>query len=66
MSIVRTVVLGWLLVLLTPWVSAGTMAVRWDPVAGASGYRVYWGTAPGQYTNQTTVSNTSTTLSVAS
>lgn len=65
MSIVRTVVLGWLLVLFTPLVSAGTMAVRWDPVAGASGYRVYWGTAPGQYTNTTTVSNTATTLTLA-
>ncbi len=65
MSIVRTVFLGWLLVLLTPLVSAGTMAVRWDAVAGASGYRVYWGTAPGQYTNQTTVTSNSTTLTLA-
>ncbi|HEX5043443.1 MAG TPA: Ig-like domain-containing protein [Candidatus Polarisedimenticolaceae bacterium] len=65
MSIARNVVLGWLFVTLTPLVSAGTMAVRWDAVAGASGYRVYWGTVAGRYTNQATVTTTATTLNLA-
>lgn len=30
--------------------SAGDINVRWDPAAGASGYRVYYGTQAGQYT----------------
>src|SRR5262245_24578482 len=65
MHIVRTVVLSWLVLLLTPLASAGTMAVRWDPVAGASGYKVYWGTTAGHYTNQATVTGTSTTLTLS-
>jgi hypothetical protein len=28
---------------------AGTISVRWDPVPGAVGYNVYYGTAAGQY-----------------
>lgn len=30
---------------------AGSMHLAWSPVAGASGYRLYYGTAPGQYEN---------------
>src|SRR5262245_34394106 len=32
--------------------SAGTVALQWDPASGAAGYRVYYGTAAGNYTNQ--------------
>lgn len=28
---------------------AGTVGLAWSPVAGAAGYRVYYGTAPGSY-----------------
>lgn len=64
MSIVRTVSLASLLALFATFASAGTMSVRWEPVTGASGYRVYWGSAPGQYNNQATITSTSTTLAV--
>ena len=30
-------------------VTAGTIGLSWNPSAGASGYRVYYGTAPGEY-----------------
>ncbi|GAB4375103.1 MAG: hypothetical protein Kow0062_13750 [Acidobacteriota bacterium] len=45
--------------------AAGTMDIAWDPVSGAAGYTVYWGTAPGTYTSTKDVpggSNTATTL----
>ena len=64
MSIARNVSLASFLLLLTPFASAGTISVRWDPVTGASGYRVYWGSAQGQYTNQATLTSTATTLVV--
>lgn len=64
MPIVRVVCLGWLLALFTPLSNAGTMAVRWNSVTGASGYRVYWGTSSRQYTNTATVTSTSATLTV--
>ena len=47
-------------------VQAGTMDIAWDPVSGASGYTVYYGTASGVYQNSKDVpggSTTSTTLS---
>ena len=31
---------------------AGTVALQWSPATGASGYRVFYGTAAGNYTNQ--------------
>lgn len=42
--------------------SAGTISLAWDPVPGASGYRVYYGTQSGAYTQNTTVSGTSATI----
>lgn len=42
--------------------AAGTISVAWDPVPGATGYRVYYGTTSGVYPNQTTVSSPSATL----
>ena len=42
---------------------AGEIALTWDPVQGASGYRVYYGTASGTYGGTPkTVSGTSTTV----
>lgn len=44
---------------------AGTISVGWDAVPDAAGYKVYWGTAPGSYTQSKDVpgqSSTSTTL----
>jgi hypothetical protein len=38
-------------------VAAGTINVAWDPVSGASGYRVYYGTSPGNYTDVVDVGN---------
>jgi hypothetical protein len=44
--------------------AAGTVALQWDPADGASGYRVFYGTAPGNYTTQVdTGSATQTTVS---
>src|SRR5262245_25259781 len=65
MSMVRALGLGLLLLLLTPLSFAGTMSVRWDAVAGASGYRVYWGNAARQYSNTLSVASTSAVLTVA-
>ena len=43
---------------------AGTVALDWSPAAGATGYRVYYGTAANNYTTQTDVgSATQTTVS---
>lgn len=42
---------------------AGTMKLAWDPVPGASGYNVYYGTSPNNYSNVIDVGNaTQTTL----
>jgi hypothetical protein len=44
--------------------AAGTVALQWSPADGASGYRVYYGTAAGNYTTQMDVgSATQTTVS---
>lgn len=62
--VVRTAVL--LIVLgglATATAHAGTISLAWDPVAGATGYRVYYGNAPGAYTRNVTVSSSSATLS---
>jgi hypothetical protein len=37
---------------------AGTISLAWEPVAGASGYRVYYGSSSGSYTQQINVGNT--------
>ena len=37
---------------------AGTVSLAWDPVAGATGYRVYYGTASGAYVGSVTVGGT--------
>lgn len=49
----------------TGLVQAGTMSIAWDPVSDSdlAGYKVYYGTAPGNYTLNRDVGNvTSTTL----
>lgn len=49
-------------------VAAGTVSVAWDPVTDTdlAGYRVYYGSAPGSYSQSTDVGNvTSTTLTLA-
>ena len=43
--------------------TAGQIQLSWDPVSGAAGYKVYYGTASGVYDNVATVTGTSTTLS---
>lgn len=48
--------------------SAGTMSIAWDPVSDSdlAGYRVYYGSSPGVYTQSTDVGNvTETTLNLA-
>lgn len=59
-------VVGTLVALLsTLGVLAGTISLEWDPVPEAEGYRVYYGTSSGQYTDYVNVGNTtSTTLNV--
>lgn len=32
--------------------TAGTVSLRWDPTAGAAGYRVFYGPSAGSYANQ--------------
>ncbi len=39
---------------------AGSIGLTWDPAAGASGYRVYYGTASRQYTASLDVGNVTT------
>ena len=38
---------------------AGALDLTWTPVAGATGYRVLWGTQPGRYTNRIEVAQNS-------
>ena len=48
---------------------SGTVSLAWDPVADTdlAGYRVYYGTAPGNYTQSVDVGNvTSTTTPITS
>jgi hypothetical protein len=40
----------------------GTVALAWGAVSGATGYRVRWGTTPGDYTSSTLVTGTSFTV----
>ncbi len=47
-----------LLILFAVPVFAGTIDLQWDPVAGASGYRIYHGTGSGQYGSMVDVGNT--------
>jgi hypothetical protein len=44
--------------LLTTSGQAGSIDLAWDGVAGASGYRIYYGTASGQYAASLDVGNT--------
>lgn len=37
---------------------AGSVSLAWDPVSGASGYRIYYGTSSGQYTQNVNAGNT--------
>ncbi len=41
---------------------AGTISIAWDPVPGATGYRVYYGTQSGVYTQNRTFTSTSATI----
>jgi hypothetical protein len=43
--------------------AAGDIVVTWDPVAGASGYHVYYGTQSGTYTQTVTIYTTTGTIS---
>jgi hypothetical protein len=36
---------------------AGTVSLRWDPSPGATGYRVFYGTAPGSYSGEMDAGN---------
>ena len=47
----------------TGWLYAGTMSIAWDPVSDSdlAGYKVYYGTAPGNYTLSKDVGNTTST-----
>lgn len=47
-------------VLLTGPASAGTISLRWDPLSGATGYRVHYGTAAGSYTSVRDVGSATT------
>ena len=47
-----------LLVILVAPAVAGTMSVAWDSVAGATGYRAYYGTSSGEYSYSINVGNT--------
>jgi len=56
-------VLGMMLVISASLASAGTVGLAWDPVPGASGYRIYYGTSSGTYTGSANVvGGTSTAL----
>jgi len=39
-----------LVLISAPALRAGTICLAWDPAPGATGYRVHYGTSPGQYT----------------
>jgi hypothetical protein len=41
---------------------AGSIALRWDAVSGATGYKVYYGREPGQYSDSMDVGNTTSTV----
>jgi hypothetical protein len=47
---------------LTTLASAGEINIAWDPAPGATGYRVYYGTAPGVYSSSITTSLPSATI----
>ena len=49
------------LLAVAPAAFAGTMRLAWDPVPGASGYNIYYGTSPSNYTNVIDVGNTTST-----
>ena len=48
----------------TGWIYAGTMSIAWDPVSDSdlAGYKVYYGTAPGNYPLSKDVGNTTSTV----
>jgi hypothetical protein len=68
-AIVRTIKLGAMLAatILTLThvgsVWAGVISVKWDVVAGASGYNVYYGSQPGVYTASVQTTTNSATIS---
>jgi len=41
---------------------AGSIHMRWDAVSGATGYRVYYGRATGQYSDSVNVGNTTSAV----
>jgi hypothetical protein len=48
---------GFFLTLAATAASAGQVDLAWDSVSGATGYRVYYGTTPGQYTGTRDMGN---------
>jgi hypothetical protein len=62
-SIKHVLVCGVALLLLASPAAAGTISLAWDAVPGATGYRVYYGTASGQYTSSITSATASATVS---
>jgi len=61
LSHVRRWGLGALACLAALGVRAGTVDLEWDPAPGANGYKVYYGSAAGQYTQIKDVGNRTTT-----
>ena len=64
-QIMRAVLLGLLFCSVPAGVMAGEIDLAWDPVPGAMGYRVFYGSTPNSYGTFVEVLNgqTSTTLS---
>lgn len=61
LSLSRLVLVG-AAAILAASAQAGQIQIAWDAVAGATGYRVYYGTQSGTYTANVTTSGTSATV----
>ena len=59
--ILLVVLLALIVAVAAPVAKAGTISMGWNPVAEASGYRIHYGTAPGQYDYVLDVGNTTET-----
>ena len=59
---IRDALVCGVMVLLGSPAFAGTISLAWDPVPGASSYRVYYGTASGQYPTSVSTSTSNVTL----
>ena len=56
-------VCGFVLATLVSTAKAGSISLAWDPVPTATGYKIYYGTASGQYTNTVTSPTATATIS---